>query len=242
MADTLVAHYTATVTPGTASPVSFSTPTPALLTGIWVVIPARRGSRGCPGKALRSFRGKTLLEWAVRAAEALVPPNRIVVTTDYEPQDLPPAVLPYWHRRPDDLCLDDVPMADVLRWASMRKLMPPTDHVILLQPSSWHPDRAAIARLVVEQDAALTGARYPDRWHPYYAIEVTHGLPHARQGLPEVHRPDGLVYYVRVDMLDEVEPFIGPVVPVEGTHVIDTEDDWRELVRAYGHPQDRDVC
>ena len=240
MADTLPATCTATVTRDAVSPASFSILRTATSPVTWAVVPARKGSKGCPNKALRPFQGCSLLELAVRDAADLCP-GRVILTTDYSLSELPDRLWWAWHRRPDDLCHDDTPMSDVLLWVAHQRKMRPEDWILLLQPSSFHPERVALARLLTEQDAGMTGMAYPDRWHPYYAVDVTHGLPQRRQGLPTVYRPDGLVYRVRVDALSEVEPFTGPLMPVDGTVMVDTEADWRELVRRHGRPQDRDV-
>jgi spore coat polysaccharide biosynthesis predicted glycosyltransferase SpsG/CMP-N-acetylneuraminic acid synthetase len=49
---------------------------------VWIMVPARGGSRGLPRKNMRLLGGKPLLWWVVDAAAAAVPSERVVVVTD----------------------------------------------------------------------------------------------------------------------------------------------------------------
>lgn len=109
---------------------------------ILCIIPARSGSKRLPGKNLRPFCGKPLLQWSVEQALRINEIDRVVLTTDYSYADLG-----YEHdkhgiwamtsiiERPSYLCRDDAPMAhvlchtlsDFLTWPSL---------VVLLQPTS----------------------------------------------------------------------------------------------------------
>lgn len=48
------------------------------------IIPARGGSKGLPGKNIRSLGGKPLIQWTVEAALGAHSIDRVVVTTDSE--------------------------------------------------------------------------------------------------------------------------------------------------------------
>ncbi len=120
---------------------------------VLAVVPARGGSKGLPGKNLRSLAGLPLVVHSVRAAEAMRTVTRCVVSTD-DPQvaavarehgaDVP------W-LRPAALATDDTPMAPVLRHALAaveNEEGHPYDAVVLLDPTSP-------ARVPAEVDAAV---------------------------------------------------------------------------------------
>lgn len=120
---------------------------------VLAVVPARGGSKGLPGKNLRSLAGLPLVVHSVRAAEAMRTVTRCVVSTD-DPQvaavarehgaDVP------W-LRPAALATDDTPMAPVLRHALAaveNEEGHPYDAVVLLDPTSP-------ARVPPEVDAAV---------------------------------------------------------------------------------------
>ena len=178
--------------------------------------------------------GKTATDLAVETALCLSAPDRIVVTTDYHPRDLPPLARPFYSRRPPELAGDDVAMVDVLRFEAHRRAWGEDETIVLLQPSSVHPQRTQIAYKSLTEGYGMTGVRYPDKWHPDYEI-TKKALPASRQGLREAYRPDGLVYIIRdMERLSFRDPFSGPVLPVEGTIMLDTPEDFKEVERAFG--------
>jgi hypothetical protein len=199
---------------------------------LYVVIPLRKGSKGCPGKSLRPFKHTTLLESAVHDALQLGP-REIVVTTDYGADEIPAEVRPYHVPRPAHLCHDDTPMTLVLKHAAQS--MYPMDTILLMQPNCYHPHRVALATRVLKERAAGTSVRYPDFWHPAYAIGGK--LPKTRQSLEPAYRPDGLLYRLQVGSLLLVHPFQGTFIPVEGTVNVDTEQDWLCLLERYGRQE-----
>ena len=48
------------------------------------IIPARGGSKGLPGKNIKSFNGKPLIAWPILAAKQCEKIDQIIVTTDSE--------------------------------------------------------------------------------------------------------------------------------------------------------------
>jgi CMP-N,N'-diacetyllegionaminic acid synthase len=86
---------------------------------VLAVIPARSGSKRCPGKNFRLFRGKVLFEWSVDAAKGSRYIDTIKLSLDTD--------------RPPELCTDDAMNEDVLRYELART---PHDLVVLLQPTS----------------------------------------------------------------------------------------------------------
>ena len=47
-----------------------------------VVIPARGGSKGVPGKNIKELGGKPLIQYTIEAAKELFADNQIIVSTD----------------------------------------------------------------------------------------------------------------------------------------------------------------
>ena len=86
---------------------------------VLAVIPARSGSKRCPGKNFRDFRGKTLVEWALWAASGSMYIDRIIVSKDED--------------RPPELCTDEATCEDVIRHHAATA---PHDVMVLLQPTS----------------------------------------------------------------------------------------------------------
>ena len=86
---------------------------------VLAVIPARSGSRRCPGKNFKLYRGKSLIGWAVDAAKA----SKYIDTVK----------LPLDADRPPELCTDEATCEDVLRY---HQAQDPHDWIVLLQPTS----------------------------------------------------------------------------------------------------------
>jgi CMP-N-acetylneuraminic acid synthetase len=72
---------------------------------------ARGGSKGLPGKNIRSFRGKPMIAWAIEQAKAVKRIERVIVSTDDE--EIATVALQYGaeapFRRPAELARDDSP-------------------------------------------------------------------------------------------------------------------------------------
>jgi len=98
------------------------------------VIPARGGSKRFPGKNLASFRGRPLIAWTIKAAQASAYIDTLICSTDSD--DIEIAALLHGCltlRRPDELSTDTATSEDVLRHALIHY---PADFVVLLQPTS----------------------------------------------------------------------------------------------------------
>jgi CMP-N-acetylneuraminic acid synthetase len=102
---------------------------------ILAVIPARGGSKRCPGKNLKEFHGKTLLYWSIEAGKASKYIDHLVVSTEdagikWCAQSLGVEVID----RPVKFADDNAINEDVLRhaWAQDTQY----DWIVLLQPTS----------------------------------------------------------------------------------------------------------
>lgn len=131
---------------------------------VLAVIPARGGSRGLPGKNIRSLCGLPLVAHAIRAAAMTPVVTRAVVTTD----SAQIAALAREHGgdvpfiRPPELAADDTPMGPVIAHAiTTVEAMEGTtyDAVLLLDPTSpaRDPQQLADAVDLLWQDPDLDG-------------------------------------------------------------------------------------
>lgn len=139
-----------------------------------VVIPARGGSKGIPGKNLRVLAGKPLIAWTIEHALQAATPCRIVVSTDSE--EIAAVATKYGAEvpflRPDVLATDEAPTEPSLLHAL--DTTPSTEgieHVILLQPTSPIRQAGALDAAVelYERTSAdslvSTSEAHPFLWH-----------------------------------------------------------------------------
>ena len=147
---------------------------------VLAVIPARSGSKRCPGKNFLPFRGKVLWEWSWAAAVGSRYIDSILLSKDED--------------RPPELCADAASCEDVLRY-HLRDF-PEARWVVLLQPTS--PLRIAedidrcIEAAVSNGSAALTVNECGDRNGAVYVASrewiAEHDFTHA--GYRKVPMPD----------------------------------------------------
>lgn len=101
------------------------------------VIPARKNSKGLPGKNKKEFLGKPLTEWTIDQALRSDLITSVVLSTD--DQDL-------WylatekeitlHKRPKELATDKAPIIDVIKEVLSPMELGASDVVVLLEPTS----------------------------------------------------------------------------------------------------------
>ena len=114
---------------------------------VLAVIPARSGSKRCPGKNFLPFRGKVLWEWSWAAAEGSRYIDNIVLSEDKD--------------RLPELCTDDATCEDVLRFHMQD--FPEARWVVLLQPTS--PLRTSEDIDATIEKAALNGSGAISTYH-----------------------------------------------------------------------------
>ncbi|HEX6916588.1 MAG TPA: acylneuraminate cytidylyltransferase family protein [Phycicoccus sp.] len=212
---------------------------------ILCVVPARGGSKGVPGKNLRTVAGKPLLVWTVEQALAARPALDVVVSTDdeqiAEAARAAGAAVPFL--RPPELARDTTPTEPVVRHAleAARAAGAAPEAVLLLQATSPVRLSGTIDRAVAEFEAtgvdSLVGVvpQAPFLWtpgeRPTAAYDVT-ARPRRQDLTPEAmrYRETGSLYLTRSWVYDELDNRIGGRVglfvmdEVEGSDV-DTELD-----------------
>ena len=221
------------------------------------IIPARAGSKGLPGKNVRTILGRPLYSYSVdHAFDAGI--EVVLITTDIdeilEASHRPGVVV---HRRPQALCGDETPMESVLADVIKKDLFDEAT-VVLLQATSplrnpgdirraithYEKGTADLVMSVVPVDSGvlkcgtLEGDRFSPLRHP--------SDPFAnRQALPSVVKPDGSVYvfgaswYRRNGELS-TDRMSAIVVDPSTSLDIDTIDDFEHCVQQFARREVRD--
>ncbi len=214
-----------------------------------VIIPARGGSKGIPGKNIKEFCGHPLIHYSIEAAREVAPDSRIILSTD-DPKIADTArthsglEVPY--TRPAALGGDSVGsrevMLDVMDWADREGIG--YDCVVLLQPTSPLRTAGDVARCLAaytpDCDMAVTVCAAP--CNPYYdCFETTpegylhvskgDGLITRRQEAPPAWQMNGAVYVInpaslRAMPLGAFGRRIPVEMPAERSTDLDTPLDW----------------
>ncbi len=182
-----------------------------------VVIPARGGSKGVPGKNIKELSGKPLIQYTIDAARDIFEDKDIIISTDSEKIKFSVERLglnvPFL--RPTELATDESGTQDVLLHAlsfvESKGLYPET--LILLQPTS--PFRNAIhikeALELYNNDLDMIVSVKETKSNPYYILreENSQGFLEnskkgkfiRRQDCPKVWELNGAIYIINVQSL-----------------------------------------
>jgi CMP-N,N'-diacetyllegionaminic acid synthase len=213
---------------------------------VLALVTARGGSKGLPGKNLREVAGRSLIEWAARAALRSRYVDRAVLSTDDEAIRAAGvgAGLEAPFLRSAELASDTASSLDVVLDA-LDRLTPSPDLVVLLQPTS-PLRRAADVDACIERCAQAAAPACvsvaPVAKSPYwmYSLDPSSTLvpvipgpqPSRRQDAPPVFELNGAVYVVRAEVLRRERTFappgtVGYVMDRARSIDIDVEDDLR---------------
>ncbi len=216
-----------------------------------VIIPARSGSKGVPGKNLRSIGGLSLLARAILTARAADLFDDIFVSTDSEEYAEEArhfgAEVPWL--RPAALAADSALVADAIRHTikEFERRGETFDTLALLEPTSplRTPEIVRETVAAAEEagwDAAFTVSEVPKPYHPLkqFRLDETGAarfvLPEAspnvnRQSLRPTYIRNGLAYAVRVPAFLNTHSIHGTraraIVVDEEVVSIDTEEDFQ---------------
>lgn len=219
------------------------------------LVPARGGSKGIPDKNLRALAGRSLLDYAARAASASGVIDRIVLSTESDriAAEGRTVGLEVPFTRPADLARDDTPMLPVIEHAiqSLEDSGWSPEIVVLLQPTSplRTPEhiRQAVQRLRdTNADSVVTVVQLPRHLSPDYVMRLDEGrlVPFLAEGAHITRRQDartafvrdGTVYAFWRRTLRDFRSIYGHdcrplVVPAHESLTIDTPEDWGEAER-----------
>ncbi len=193
--------------------------------GLLAVIPARRGSKGLPGKNTKPFAGLPLIAHSILFAKMCSEIERCIVTTD--DQGIAELARSYGadvpFMRPPELAEDSSPLFPVVRHALLsaeRQDHRTYDFVLLLDPTSpaREPEDVSLALEKLTQypeaDGIVSVSR-PDFnpiWHCVVDRDgwMSNLMPEGfqferRQDVPAVYRINGAIYIWRADFVRTLE-------------------------------------
>lgn len=182
-----------------------------------VIIPARAGSKGIPGKNIKVLGDKPLIQHTIDAAISVFQKEDILVTTDGEviKATAEACGLNVPFLRPEHLSTDKATSQDVILHAVdyMEKQGKSYDTVVLLQPTSPFRNsehiKAALA-LYDDETEMVVSVKVPEE-NPYYTLfeESVNGYLQRskegeftrRQDCPKVYAYNGAIYIMSVEAL-----------------------------------------
>jgi YrbI family 3-deoxy-D-manno-octulosonate 8-phosphate phosphatase len=226
------------------------------MTEILALIPARGGSKGIPGKNIRSFAGFPLIAWSIAAAKQSELVTRVIVSTDDEAIAAVAreygAEAPFL--RPAEISQDkttDLPVFEhALKWLEDVEGYRP-DLVIQLRPTSpirprgmiddairillEHADADCVRGVVPAAQNPFKMWRFNGEGKPLNALLEVDGIPEPynapRQVLPAVYWQTGHIDAIRVSTITQKKSLTGDVIyplliDLLYTVDIDTLTDW----------------
>lgn len=184
-----------------------------------VVIPARGGSKGLPGKNIKKLKGKPLINYTIEAAREIFPDDQIYVSTDdIEIKKVVESTgLNIPELRPAHLSTDHASSQDVLLHCLDRSIANgyKPDTIVLLQVTSpfrnEHHISEALELYDTECDMVISVKK--TEANPYYILmeeddngwlkKSKSGLFDRRQDCPEVYEINGAIYVINVESLNQ---------------------------------------
>lgn len=183
-----------------------------------VIIPARGGSKGIPGKNIKPFDGKPLIYYTIDCARAICPDEDICVSTD--DAEIISVVEQYGLKvpfvRPAELATDTAGTYEVLLHALefYEKRGKYYDVVVLLQNTSPFrtPEQVKEAVALYREDVDMVVSVKECAANPYYCVfeENQEGFLHIckgegnifrRQDAPKVYEYNGAIYIMNAEVL-----------------------------------------
>jgi CMP-N,N'-diacetyllegionaminic acid synthase len=214
-----------------------------------IIIPARGGSKGVPGKNIKLLSGKPLIYYTIEAARNVFPDDQICVSTDdfkiKEIVEITGLNVPFL--RPESLAHDTVGTYEVLLHAlefySNKEIS--FDTVILLQPTSPFRNAKHIieALKLYSKDIDMIVSVCETKSNPYFNLleedengflkKSKEGNFLRRQDCPKVWELNGAIYIINVKSLKkmplhEFKKTKKYIMDEISSHDIDTLFDWQQ--------------
>jgi CMP-N,N'-diacetyllegionaminic acid synthase len=212
-----------------------------------VIIPARGGSKGVPGKNIKLLNGKPLIQYTIEVARKLFSDQQIIVSTD--DQTIIDVVeqlgLKVPFKRPPELATDKAGTYEVLlhamKYAEQNGI--PFDKVLLLQPTSPFRTKTNLeeAYLLYNEELDMVVSVKETKSNPYYVLfeenekgYLVKSKPSSfirRQDCPKVWEYNGAIYIMNKTQLQLNPPVMFTkikkyVMNEFESHDIDTPLDW----------------
>jgi N-acylneuraminate cytidylyltransferase len=213
-----------------------------------IVIPARGGSKGIPGKNIKQLAGKPLIQYSVEVARSLAEDKDICVSTDdlLIKQVVEEAGLPVHFLRPAELATDTAGSYEVLLHAIDYFQMKGEGYevLILLQPTSPFRTVQDVKECIklFHSDLDMVVSVKESEANPYYNLfeEDNQGYLQKsksssavrRQDVPKVYSFNGSIYVININSLRKyksVTEFTKVIKYVMDSHKsvdLDTPVDW----------------
>ena len=187
-----------------------------------VLVPARGGSKGIPGKNIKLLGGKPLIHYTLDAACSIFPATNICVSTDSD--EIIDIVRKYGleihFKRPDALASDTAGTYEVILHALhfFESLNVSFGKIILLQPTSPfrsdHHIREALSLYTANLDMVVSVKN--SKSNPYfnlfeetelgYLAKCKNGNFLRRQDSPPVYEYNGAIYIINTNSLKNMPP------------------------------------
>jgi CMP-N,N'-diacetyllegionaminic acid synthase len=212
-----------------------------------VVIPARGGSKGVPGKNIKELSGKPLIQYTIEAAREVFPDNIICVSTDNNAikQKVESLGLSVPFLRPPQLATDSAGTYEVLLHAVdfyERSGYAP-DTIILLQVTSPFRTGSHIreALTLFDKQTQMVVSVRETKTNPYFSlfeedsngwlVKSKKGIYATRQSCPKVWEYNGGIYIIdlntlKLKPLSEFNHVRKYIMDELSSHDIDTMLDW----------------
>ena len=219
------------------------------MTRVFAIIPARKGSKGVPGKNAKILGKHPLVAHTILAAKEVIPPGHIFVSTDCQniqriakEYGAEPAEL-----RPDRISQDETPMHSVILHAldyfEKHAWLQPDDLVVLLQPTSPFRSGSHITEAIElfnDQCESVISVLEP-HCNPYFNLleENNSGWLEKskqsdagrRQDAPQVFQINGAIYVstaktLRSSPFNKMNRVVKYIMSEEDSIDIDTSLDW----------------
>jgi CMP-N,N'-diacetyllegionaminic acid synthase len=185
-----------------------------------VLIPARGGSKGIPGKNIKPLNGKPLIYYTIDAAKGITSNDDICVTTDSD--DIINCVEAYGikvpFKRPLELATDQANSTDVMLHAInfYEQMGKEFDTIIYLQPTSPFRNTQHIldAIALFSNQLDMVVSVFATKSNPYYVLfeedgkgflkKSKEGNFSTRQECPPVYEYNGAIYIINKERLKKV--------------------------------------
>ncbi|MEJ6589191.1 MAG: acylneuraminate cytidylyltransferase family protein [Crocinitomicaceae bacterium] len=216
---------------------------------VLVVIPARSGSKGIPGKNVKKLNGKPLILYTIELAKKMFSNEQIVVNTD----DLELAALAKKHGasipfiRPQELAQDHSSSRDVIVHLlnTLKKSDSLPKAIMLLQPTSPLKELQHLQEsldLFLNHNCDMVVSVVESKTNPYFNLfeedengylnKSKPGIILRRQDMPPAYEFNGAIYIFKSDSIlkSEMSEFKKTkkyVMSKESSVDIDDELDWK---------------
>lgn len=215
---------------------------------MFVVIPARGGSKGIPGKNIKELDGKPLIQYTIEAAREVFEDRKIIVSTDSpEIKEIVEQMgLKVPFLRPAELASDKAGTHEVLVHANnfMEEHGNISESLVLLQPTSPFRTGKHIQEAIKEfsNEIQMLVSVKETSSNPYYVLweenetgflrKSKKGDYVRRQDCPEVWEFNGAIYIINImalkkQKLSDFQKIKKYVMDDISSHDIDTELDWK---------------